>query len=117
MGFKIVRDYTAGKGEASAKGTESMPPRFWIHRHFDKADEDYTYNGGQIKVRLRDYDGYVCFHALVDDTDFSCELVLDWAMNYAGATMLDLNMDTWNEESKGRQHPYPSKDGKWVYYM
>lgn len=117
MGFKIVRDFVKDAGEKGCVGTESMPPKYWFNWHFGKEEEDYLYKGGQIKVRLRDDDGKVLYHALVDETDFSCELVLDWATGYAGATMLDLSMSDWEAESKGRQHPYPSKDGKWVYYM
>lgn len=117
MGFKVVRDFVKDKGEKGTVGVESIPPTHWLHWHFGKQEEDYTYKGGQIKVRLLDDDGHVCCHALVDETDFSCELLLDWGTGFAGCTRLDLSMKDWNEESGGRKHPYPTKDGKWVYYM
>jgi hypothetical protein len=118
MGFKITRDYTAEKGETGAKGTESIRQTgFNALFMSEEQQEQSVYRGGQIKVRLKDDDGNIYFHALVDETDFSCELLLEWGGNYAGATNLDLSMIDWERGSKGKEHPYPSKDGKWVSYM
>ncbi|MGG4037880.1 hypothetical protein, partial [Heyndrickxia ginsengihumi] len=67
----------------------------------EEEQEKCLYKGGKIKVRLLDDDGNVCYHAVVDETDFSCELLLDWGMSYAGCTRLDLKMEHWIEESNG----------------
>ncbi|APT48335.1 hypothetical protein [Bacillus safensis] len=112
MGFKVTRDYVNDNDKEI--GTVSAVPSNPFQWHMGASEEDYLYKEGKIKVRLLDEDGNVYFHGLVDDTVFSAELFLDWGMRYAGATNLDLSMDDWKKERGEEEHPYPSKDGKWV---
>lgn len=116
MGFKVTRDFTNDK-EDSIVGYVSEVPRNPLHMYMGVNEENYIYKEGKIKVRLVDDDGGICFHGLVDDFNFSAEFFLDWGMRYAGATTLDLSMDDWKIWGEGMEHPYPSKDGKWVSFM
>jgi len=118
MGFKITRDYVKDEGEKGCVGLESVRQR-GINAFFltEKEQEQAEYHGGKIKVRLRDEDNNIHFHAVVDDEDFSCELLLRWGGTYSGATDLDLYKEDWDRLTNNREHPYVSKDGKWVYYM
>lgn len=117
MGFKITRDFVKDAGTKGVTGKESAPPTHWLYGYVGKTDEDYLYKGGKIKVRLTDDDGGILFHAVVDEEDFSCEMLLDWGARYAGATGLDMSKADWDTLHNGRKHPYESKDGKWVQYM
>lgn len=118
MGFKVIRDFTEKDKDKSAVGIESIPPKHWLQAYAGKEDDsEYPYKGGQIKIRLLDDDGNIYYHALVDDIDFSCQLALDWSGSFAGCTELDLRKEDWDRLTEGREHPYPSKDGKWVAHM
>lgn len=117
MGFKVTRDFIKDAGTNGAVGTESIRQTgFNAMFMTEEQQEGCVYKGGKIKVRLLDDDGAICFHAVVDETDDSCELLLQWGMG-RGCTSLDLHMTEWEKESNGKVHPYPSKDGKWVSYM
>ncbi|MDA6131199.1 hypothetical protein OSK38_28020, partial [Escherichia coli] len=84
----------------------------------DMDDQRYEYNGGDIKVRLMDDDGYVHYHALVDDDDFSCELLLSWGGSYSGAIALEMHIDDYQKFfGKPKHERFISKCGKWYSYM
>jgi len=118
MGFKITKDYIKDEGTKGNVGVESIEPTNFLQMYIDQTDPTkYKYNGGSIKVRLKDDDKNVYYHGLVDDIDFSCELFLDWGMSDAGCTSLDLYKEDWDRLTGGKEHPYLSKDGKWYSYM
>jgi hypothetical protein len=118
MGFKITRDYVKDKGEKGQVGNESIR-QTGINALFmsQEEQEKCEYHGGKIRVRIKDDDQNIYYHAFVDDIDFSCELFLNWGTGYAGAVALDLYKEDWDRITNGREHPYVSKDGKWLGYM
>lgn len=119
MGFKVTRDFIKEKDEKGAVGIESATPNH-IFQMLSDVPEGCTwdYNGGKIKVRLKDCDGNIYYHGLVDDDDFSCELFLTWGGSYAGTTDLDMHMDNYLQlNEKVDYASLVSKDGKWFHYM
>jgi hypothetical protein len=120
MGFKIIREIGVKKEDSRAVGIESVRQTgFNAMFMSEEEQEQCLYKGGKIKVRLKDCDQNVYYHAYVDDDDFSCELLLNWGQGYAGATDLDLHMDDY-KKLYGDKINYPnliSKDGKWFALM
>ena len=120
MGFKVIRDFISEAGEESAVGIKSKKPRtFWQERiGVDSESEAYEYNGGKIKIRLKDDDGNVYYHCYVDDGNLSCELALDWGISYAGAVTLDMHIEGYRQlVGEPKYEQFLSKDGKWYTYM
>ena len=119
MGFKIIRDFTIDRGEKGAVGIESIR-QTGVNALFmsDEDQEKCVYQDGKIKVRLNDDDGNIYYHALVDDSDFSCELLLDWGMGFAGAVAMDMHIDNYKELfGEPKNEGFLSKDRKWYSYM
>ena len=118
MGFKITRDYISDKNEKSQVGNESVRQTgFNAIFMSEEEQENCEYHGGKIKVRLKDDDGSVYYHGVVDDIDDSCELFLEWGTRFAGCTGLDLYKADWDRLTNNREHPYLSRCGKWYGYM
>jgi len=114
VGFKIIRDFI----ETGAVGIESVRQTgFNALFMTEEQQKGCEYHGGKIKVRLKDDDGGIYYHAYVDDIEGSCELLLDWGMGYAGTTCLDLHIVHWIQEYGEEKPSALSKDGKWVGYM
>lgn len=120
MGFKIIREIGETKETSKAVGIESVKQTgFNAMFMSEEEQEQCVYKDGKIKVRLKDCDGNVYYHAYVDDEDFSCELLLSWGHSYAGATDLDIHMNDYIRIF-GEKIDYPhlvSKDAKWYHYM
>jgi len=121
MGFKIIRDFVSEKDEDTyAVGRESKPPRHWIQGFVGKELNDpvYSFNNGEIKVRLLDDDGGIHYHALVDDDDESCELLLRWGEAMSGAVVIDMHIDSYKAMyGEPKYTKLLSKDGKWYSHM
>ena len=120
MGFKVIRDFIEKDSKDKAVGIESAKPsNFWqSHMNVDPDSDVYEYNGGKIKIRLRDDDNNVYYHLYVDDIEFSCELASDWGTGYAGAVHLDLHIDDYKKYiGTPKYEKYISKCGKWYSYM
>jgi hypothetical protein len=118
MGFKVTRDYVKDKDEKGQVGNESIRQTgFNAMFMSEEEQEQCEYHGGKIRVRLRDDDGNIHYHGVVDDIDFSAELFLNWGMSFSGAVSLDLYKEDWDKLTDNREHPYLSKDGKWYSFM
>lgn len=123
MGFKIIRDFIKEQDEKGAVGTVSIRQTgFNAFFMTEEQQEQCEYHEGKIKVRLKDDDGNIYYHAFVDDEDFSCELLLEWGMSYAGTTDLDLHIESAKEIYKNvdveeRFARLISKDRKWIAHM
>lgn len=123
MGFKITRDFIKEEDEKGAVGTVSIRQTgFNAFFMSEEEQEQCEYHDGKIKVRLKDSDGNIYYHALVDDDSFSCELLLEWGMSYAGATDLDIHMQSAKEIYKKinvEEHfsRLITKDGRWIAHM
>ncbi|NUH84770.1 hypothetical protein HUN92_13680 [Bacillus firmus] len=119
MGFKITRDFIRDKDEKGQVGNESVRQTGLNAMFMSEEDQEKCiYKGGKIKVRLLDDDGNIYYHAHVDDDDFSCELLLDWGMGFAGCTSLDMHIESYKELFGEPKHEkLISKCGKWYSYM
>lgn len=119
MGFKIIKDFIKDAGEKGSVGTESVRQTGMNALFMSEEDQEKCiYKGGTIKVRLLDDDGGICYHAHVDDEDFSCELLLEWGMGFAGCTNMDMHMDSYKKIfGNPKYEKYISKCGKWYAYM
>jgi hypothetical protein len=120
MGFKVTRDFITKKGEESyASGIESVRQKgFNAMFMSEEEQEKCLYHGGKIKVRLKDSDGNIYYHGVVDDDDFSCELFLQWGQGFAGSTDLDIHIDDYKKLfGEPKYEFYVSKCGKWYAFM
>ena len=72
MGFKITRDYIKDENEKGQVGNESVRQTgFNAMFMSEEEQENCDYHGGKIKVRLKDDDGNIYYHGVVDDIDYS----------------------------------------------
>ncbi|MEK5105034.1 hypothetical protein MKX83_24135 [Cytobacillus sp. FSL M8-0252] len=119
MGFKIIRDFIKGKEEKGVVGVESVR-QTGINAMFmtEEQQEDCIYKNGKIKIRLLDDDGNIYYHAYVDDILFSCELVLDWGIGYAGCSSVDMHIDSYKKFIGEPKYKESISDcGRWYSYM
>lgn len=119
MGFKITRDFVEDDKSRSQVGNESIR-QSGVKALFmsEKDQQDCEYNGGKIKVRLRDEDGNIHYHAFVDNNELSYDLLYNWGMTNSGAVIIDMHIDSYKElHGEPKYKESISKDGKWYSYI
>lgn len=119
MGFKIIRDFVKDKDEEGQVGNVSVRQTGINALFMSEEDQKLCeYRGGKIKVRVKDDDGGIHFHAYIDNDDMSEELLMNWSTTYSGCTNMDMHIDSYRELfGEPKNEKFLSKDGKWYAYI